>query len=266
MESEQGPPIVLRGVSKDFGAGPILDGVDLEIPRGKTTAILGPSGTGKSVLLKHVVGLIQPDAGEVRVFGVDMARAPLSAVYGVRRRLGMLFQDGALFDSMTVAENIAFPLLQHAPKTPAAAVRARVAQVLEMVELPGFEGRAIAGLSGGQRKRIGLARAIVHAPEIVLFDEPNSGLDPMTSDAIDQLIQSMKAQLGVTFVVITHDIVGAINVADNLVMLYKGQIIAQGSAAVVTRSPHPIVRRFFGRNLQLPEPDSEGLPKLPTIG
>jgi phospholipid/cholesterol/gamma-HCH transport system ATP-binding protein len=259
-------PIQLDRVSKRFGSLVVLDEVSLDIPRGATTAIIGPSGTGKSVLLKHIVGLIRPDAGSVRVFGVDMATAREQQVYAVRKRLGMLFQDGALFDLMSTGDNIAFPLLQHHPKMRPEERRAKVERVLELVELPGLYERPTSALSGGQRKRVGLARAIVDEPEIVLFDEPNSGLDPMTSDAIDALIVHMKETLGITFVVISHDIVGTINVADHIAMLYGGKVIAWGTTPEVTRSEHPMVRRFLGRNLVLPEPGTPVIATLPGFG
>jgi phospholipid/cholesterol/gamma-HCH transport system ATP-binding protein len=252
-------------VSKRFGDLVVLDAVDLTIPQGQTTAIIGPSGTGKSVLLKHIVGLLRPDAGEVRVFGVDMATAPDRLVYGVRKRIGMLFQDGALFDSLSTGENIGFPLARHRPDIRPAERRARVEQVLEMVELPGLYDRPVSALSGGQRKRVGLGRAIITEPELVLFDEPNSGLDPMTSDAIDRLIVTMKERLHVTFLVISHDIVGTVNVADRIVMLYQGKVVANGTTADVVRSEHPMVRRFLGRNLVLPS-DGASVATLPRFG
>jgi phospholipid/cholesterol/gamma-HCH transport system ATP-binding protein len=260
------PPIRIEGVCKRFGSLVVLDGVTLDFPRGQTTAVIGPSGTGKSVLLKHIVGLIRPDEGHVKVFGVDMATAPEREVYAVRKRLGMLFQDGALFDSLCTGDNIAFPLQRHRHDMTAKQRRERVDQVLEMVELPGLYDRPTSALSGGQRKRVGLARAIVCEPEVVLFDEPNSGLDPMTSDAIDQLICHLKETLHVTFVVISHDIVGTLNVADHIAMLFQGKLVAHGTTAEVTRSEHPMVRRFLGRNLVLPEPGSDGLATLPRIG
>lgn len=265
MMDPQAPPIELRDVCKRFGDLVVLDHVDLVFPRGQTTAVIGPSGTGKSVMLKHIVGLLRPDAGEVRVFGVDMARAPERVVYQVRRRMGMLFQDGALFDSMSTGDNIAFPLARHRPDVRPKERRERVDAVLEMVELPGLYDRPVSALSGGQRKRVGLARAIVTEPEIVLFDEPNSGLDPMTSDAIDQLIVSMKERLHITFVVISHDIVGTLNVADRICMLYGGKVVARGTTEEVTHSDHPIVRRFLGRNLVLPDPTSPDPAVLPRI-
>lgn len=243
----------LIDVHKAFGDLVVLDGVSLDFNAGQTTAIIGPSGTGKSVLLKHLVGLIHADAGSVECFGVDMARASEREIYSVRRRFGMLFQDGALFDSMSVGENIAFPLVHHEKELSAAQRKERVEEVLEQVELPGFADRDTAALSGGQRKRVGLARAIIHRPEVVLFDEPNSGLDPMTSDAIDALIVRMKERLGVTFIVISHDIVGVMNVADQVGMLHGGHLIAYGPPSTLVHNPHPMLRRFLGRNLALPE-------------
>jgi phospholipid/cholesterol/gamma-HCH transport system ATP-binding protein len=260
------PPLIrLRGLTKSFGPNTVLNNVSFDIPEGRTTAIIGPSGTGKSVMLKHIVGLIRPDAGEVLCFGTDMARAPEPALYAARRRMGMLFQDGALFDSFTVGENVAFPLVHHAPQMSDDERRAKVNEKLALVGLPGTYDRATASLSGGQRKRVGLARAIIMEPEIVLFDEPNSGLDPITSDAIDQLICDMKQALGVTFVVITHDIVGTVRVADYIAMLYRGDLIAWGPTAEVLRAEHPVLRAFLQRNLILPPAGGSGDARLPAV-
>lgn len=265
MAESADAPVRLVNVHKRFGTLTVLDGVSFDIPRGKTTAIIGPSGTGKSVMLKHIVGLIRPDQGEVRVFGTDMAHAPEREIYRTRKRLGMLFQDGALFDSLSTGDNIAFPLVQHHPELTARMRRERVEEVLEMVELPGLYDRPTPALSGGQRKRVGLARAIVTKPELVLFDEPNSGLDPITSDAIDALIGHLKETMGVTFVVITHDIVGTINVADHIAMLYQGKLVAWGTKDEVVQSDQEIVRRFLGRNLILPAPGSGQPARLPSM-
>jgi phospholipid/cholesterol/gamma-HCH transport system ATP-binding protein len=245
--------IELKGVCKAFGDNVILRDISLKIPPGQTTAIVGPSGTGKSVMLKHIVGLIRPDSGQVLCFGTDMATAKESELYAVRRRFGMLFQDGALFDSMSVGDNIAFPLVHHAPELSASRRRAKVEEKLELVGLPGIYERATSSLSGGQRKRVGLARAIVMEPEVVLFDEPNSGLDPLTSDAIDM-----------TFIVITHDIVGTINVADHVAMLFGGDLVAFAPTDEFVRSEVPIVRRFLQRNLVLPQSADE-VARLPTV-
>ncbi len=255
--------IEIRDLWKSFGDHTVFQGVSFDVPEGQTTAIIGPSGSGKSVLLKHMVGLLAPDRGALRVFGVDVVQADEAALYAIRRRMGMLFQAGALFDSMTVGENVAFPLVHHAPGLSPQARREKVLEKLDLVGMPDFCDRMPASLSGGQLKRVGLARAIVMEPEIVLFDEPNSGLDPLTSDAIDELICDMKAKLGITFVVISHDIVGTVAVADHIAMLYGGALVAFGPTAQVLRSPVPIVRRFLQRNLILPEAD--GMPaRLPT--
>jgi len=246
------PIIRFRDVKKAFGDKEVLGGIDLDIPRGKTTVVLGPSGTGKSVLIKLLVGLLEPDDGHIFFDGVDVTQAGVHEMFALRKRVGMLFQDGALFDSMTVAENIAFPLQRHSDlddEAIAAAVRMR----LEQVGLPGTEELLPSALSGGMRKRVSLARAIVLEPEVLLFDEPNSGLDPITSDEIDALIARMKEELGITFIVISHDIVGAFAIADKIAMLYKGGLVAEGSPDEILHSEVPIVRQFLARNLDLPE-------------
>lgn len=256
--------ITLDNVSKSFGQTTVLRNVSLSIPAGQTTAIIGPSGTGKSVTLKLMVGLLKPDTGTVTCFGTNVSQTNEKTLYAVRRRMGMLFQDGALFDSMTVGENVAFPLLHHRTDLTAAQRERRVAEALELVELPGIAHRPTAGLSGGQRKRVGLARAIVEKPEVVLFDEPNSGLDPLTSDAIDALIVRMKEALGVTFVVISHDIVGTVRVADHIAMLMGGEMIAWAPTSEFVRSTDPRVRAFLGRNLTLPTQPNEPT-SLPSV-
>jgi phospholipid/cholesterol/gamma-HCH transport system ATP-binding protein len=251
-EASPPPPVIeVEGVWRSFGKNTVLQDISVNIPKQRTTAIIGPSGTGKSVLLKHIVGLLTPDRGTIKVFGEDIHAMPRKQLYATRRRMGMLFQAGALFDSMTVGENIGFPLVQHMPELTEAQVRSRVDEKLELVELGGYADRPTSALSGGQRKRVGLARAIIMEPEIVLFDEPNSGLDPITSDAIDQLIHDMKAALGITFVVITHDIVGTVAVADYICVLERGGVAAWGPTAEVLQSTHPMVRAFLSRNLDL---------------
>lgn len=237
-----------EGLSKRFGELVVFEDLDLNVKQGRTTAILGPSGTGKSVFFKHVVGLLRPDRGHMWFGDVDMATADERTQLQVRKRLGMLFQDGALFDSMTVAENIAFPLRHHTDWSPARQ-RARVDEVLELVDLPGLGDRPTPALSGGQRKRVGLARAIVMEPEVVLLDEPNSGLDPLTSDLIDELVVRMQAQLGSTFVVITHDIVSAANIAHRIGMLYGGELVAYGPRDDFLATEVDVVKRFLHRNL-----------------
>lgn len=246
------PIIRLVDVCKRFGDVVALDGVSLDIPRGQTTAIIGPSGAGKSVLIKHIVGLIEPDSGQVWVGDVDVARASRKQLYAVRKKFGMLFQDGALFDSLTAGENVAFPLRYHT-KLSEAEMRRVAEEKLELVELPDVYDRPTAKLSGGQRKRVGLARAIVLEPEVVVFDEPNSGLDPLTSDTIDDLIGRMKQRLGITFVVITHDIVSAVHIADRIAMIWEGRIVEYAPTQQFIRSDKANVRRFLARNVDLPE-------------
>jgi phospholipid/cholesterol/gamma-HCH transport system ATP-binding protein len=246
------PIVRFRGVKKAFGSKVVLRGLDIDLPRGQTSVILGPSGTGKSVFLKLLVGLMEPDEGDIEVDGVDVVGASQKDLFGLRQKIGMLFQDGALFDSMTVGENIAFPLRRHSPLSEGE-IDDAVALRLEQVGLPGIEDQMPASLSGGMRKRVSLARAVVMEPEIVLFDEPNSGLDPVTSDEIDALIGRMKEELGMTFIVISHDIVGAFAVADHIAMLYNGELVIEGTPDAVLHCPLPFVRRFLARNMTLPE-------------
>jgi phospholipid/cholesterol/gamma-HCH transport system ATP-binding protein len=246
------PVVRLEGVSKSFDGKLVLDRVTLTIPARRTTAIIGPSGTGKSVLLKHIVGLLRPDEGRVLVFGQDIAHADDRTLYAIRRRFGMLFQDGALFDSFSVGDNVGFPLERHRRDLDFDARRIRVEEKLEWVGLPGFYERSISSLSGGQRKRVGLARAIVMEPEVVLFDEPNSGLDPLTSDAIDELVLTMKKRLGITFIIISHDIVGTVHVADLIGMLHEGRLVEYAPTADFVASSNPVIRNFLRRNLARP--------------
>ncbi len=258
------PVLRIENLSKAFGDFVVLDDVTFDFPRGYTTAIIGPSGTGKSVLLKHIVGLLSPDSGHVYVYDkqggrIDMATAGERDRYAVRKRFGMLFQDGALFDNLTAGENVAFPLAYHTNLNEKQRIE-RAREKLALVELPEAFDRPTAALSGGQRKRVGLARAIVMEPEVVLFDEPNSGLDPLTSDTIDELIGKMKRQLGITFIVITHDIVSCINIADFVGMLYKGKLVEHGTVKQFVNSRQEIVRKFLQRNVPLPELTGELIP------
>ena len=248
-----GEPIIsFRGVHKSFGDHHILRGIDLDFERGRTTVVIGPSGTGKSVTMKLIVGLLRPEEGDVWFAGTNVPDAPERELMGVRRRIGMMFQDGALFDSMTVGDNIAFPLQRHT-KLGAGEIDDRVERSLLQVGLPGIQDQMPSSLSGGMRKRVSLARAIIHEPEIVMFDEPNSGLDPLTSDEIDNLICRMKEELGITFVVISHDIVGTFAVADRIAMLYNGQLIANGTPEEILHRSEPVLRSFLARNMELPQ-------------
>lgn len=243
--------VEFRNVHKAFGKQKVLDDVSLRIERGKSTVIIGPSGTGKSVFIKLLVGLLRPDEGAITVDGQDITRMKERELYETRKKFGMLFQDGALFDSMNVADNVAFPLRQHTKKSERE-IREIVAAKLAQVGLPNVEHKFPSELSGGMRKRVGIARAIALEPEIVLFDEPNSGLDPVMSDAIDKLILRMQHELGLTFIVISHDIPGTFQVADRIAMLYKSKLIAYGSTDKLKTSDNPILRQFFDRSADGP--------------
>ncbi len=217
--------ITLEKVSKAFNGEVVLDGVDLEIRPGETTVVIGPSGCGKSVLLKHMVGLLRPDSGKVFFGDLEISSMSERRLASVRRRIGFLFQGGALFDSMTVEENICFPLIEHELGAEADHHR-RSGEVLSLVALKGFEKRYPEELSGGQKKRVALARAIVLDPEVILYDEPTTGLDPIRADLINELILKLQGVLGTTAVVVTHDMDSARKVADRIVMLHEGRFIA----------------------------------------
>lgn len=235
--------IEVQDLKKSFGTHAILDGVNLKIEKGESVVIIGRSGGGKSVLLKHLVALLKPDSGRILIAGEDIVPLNERQLLRVRHRFGMLFQSAALFDSMTVAENIAFPLMREG-KGPAE-IRKKVADILEMVDLPGTEGKKPSELSGGMRKRVGLARAIVYEPEIVLYDEPTTGLDPIVSDSIDQLIMRVRDCLDVTSVVVTHDMRSARRVGQRIMMLHNKKIYATGTPDEIFNSTDPIVRQFI---------------------
>lgn len=237
--------IQLRGVRKAFGgAAPILDGVDLDFHDNAITTVLGPSGTGKSVLLKHIVGLLEPDAGTVSVFGSDIWRVPRAERYELRKRFGVLFQDGALFGSMSIYDNVAFPLRKHTQKSEAE-IREIVMSNLIEVGLENAVDKAPNEISGGMRKRAGFARALVLRPDVVLFDEPDSGLDPVRTKLLCQLIAQVHAEHGGTYIVITHDIPSAETLSDYVAVLWKGRIQQQGPAEECFSSENPFVRQFL---------------------
>ena len=235
--------IEVRDLTKSFGAQLVLDSVSFRIENGESVAIIGRSGSGKSVLLKHLIGLLQPDKGEVLIDGEDIVPMNERQLLRVRRKFGMLFQGAALFDSMTVAENVAFGLRRHEHLTEAEIGR-RVAETLEMVDLPGTEDKNPAELSGGMRKRVGLARAIIYEPQIVLYDEPTTGLDPIVSDSIDQLILRVRDRLKVTTVVVTHDMRTARRVGQRVLMLHNKKIYVNGTPDQIFDSLDPVVRQF----------------------
>ena len=238
------PAVALRHVSKAFGALRVLDDVSLEVPAGRAICILGRSGTGKSVTLKHIVGLLQPDAGEVLVEGEDITRLSGADLARVRKRIGLLFQNAALFDSISVGENVAFPLRRHT-KLPDDEIRARAQDLLVQVGLEREYDKMPADLSGGMKKRAGLARALVLDPPIVLADEPSAGLDPVTAGEIDQLLVSLNEQSQTTLIVVTHNIPSARVIGDELVFLHEGRVIAHGDVAALDRSDIPLVRQFM---------------------
>lgn len=234
------------GTTKRFGARAVVDDLHLDIPRGKTTVLLGPSGTGKSTLLRMATGLLRPDAGRVIVLEQDVFGLPRRGLLELRRRMAMLFQENALFGSLSVGENVAFPLRRVRKMKQADALR-RAEDLLALVGLVDVAGRMPDALSGGQRKRVALARAIALEPELVLFDEPTSGLDPQTSAAIDSLTQQMQARLGATFVVITHDVTSASAIAHQVGFLLDGKARAWGTREEVWASRDPAVRAFLDR-------------------
>lgn len=231
-------------VYRSFGTNRVLRGVNLEVERGDSIVILGGSGSGKSVLLRHAIGLQRPDAGEVWVDGTEISELDEDELQECRKKVGMLFQAGALFDSMTVMENVAFALREHTDKNDKE-VAERVREVLALVELEGVEEQMPADLSGGMRKRVALARAIAIAPRCLLYDEPTTGLDPITAGTINRLIRSLQERLGVTSVVVTHDIDSAFAVADRVAFLYEGRIEFHGTTAEARASDHPRLRAFL---------------------
>ena len=232
---------------KSFGAHDVLKGINIAIPQGETFVVLGGSGSGKTVLMKHVIGLLKPDRGAIKVDGVEISSLTGRALTEARQRFGMVFQGAALFDSMTVFDNVAFPLRERRGKRLAAAdVRQRVIEKLKVVDL-GEEvlGRWPSELSGGMRKRVALARALVSDPQIVLYDEPTTGLDPITTEYVDEMIVHARERLGITSMVISHDIASAFRVADRVGVLYDGHLAAVGTPAEVRASPDPFVQRFL---------------------
>lgn len=237
--------IEFRGLHKSFGENRVLRGLDLCVERGSTMVILGSSGSGKSVLVSTLVGLLTPDAGEVWVDGVDVA--PFSSAeqwHPIWMKTGFLFQGAALFDSMTVGENIAFPLRQHTDLAEAE-VRERVARVLSWIDLAGIEDKMPSELSGGMQKRVGLARTIVLEPQIVIYDEPTTGLDPLTSDTISELVLRLQKEREVTSIVVTHDVRCAFLVADRVAMLDEGRVLVEGPLEEIKESAVPKLRAFL---------------------
>ena len=236
--------IKITGLKKYFGAKRVLDGVNLEIERGKITVIIGRSGEGKSVLIKHIIGLLRPDEGQIFLEGQEITAMKEKEFNEVRKRFGMLFQGAALFDSMTVGQNVGFPLKEHTDLSDEDVMKV-VGEKLRRVGLTGVENLMPAELSGGMKKRVGLARAIVMDPEIVLFDEPTAGLDPIMSDSIADLVLDTQRSLKTTYILITHDIPFTYKIADKIAMLHEGRIVQEGTVEEMKRNPDPIIRQFL---------------------
>jgi phospholipid/cholesterol/gamma-HCH transport system ATP-binding protein len=245
--------LVLKNVTRTFGKKVVLNNISLGIEKGKTTVVIGPSGCGKTVLIKHLIVLLRPSEGEVHFRGRridDLSETQLSRV---RTHYGFLFQGGALFDSLSVRENILFPIQQHTKITDWDKVEELVKAKLAMVGLDGYQNYYPMNLSGGQRKRVALARAIALNPEVMLYDEPTTGLDPIRSDIINELILKLERELNVTSVVVTHDMTSAYKVGDRIIMLHNGKVIADGDADHIRNHPHPTVQQFI--NGQVSEDD-----------
>jgi len=236
--------IHIQGLRKRLGGKQVLDGVELTIHPGESIVVMGRSGSGKSVLLKHIIGLMKPDAGTIEVDGEEITGLKERELVDVRRKFGMLFQSAALFDSMTVGDNVALGLREHT-SLPDDEIRRRVTERLEWVGLEDVESKKPADLSGGMRKRVGLARAIVMDPKYILYDEPTTGLDPIMADVIDRLVRSLQRRMGVTSVIVTHDIASAYKIADRIAMLYEGRIVFVGSAEATRMTTDPLVRQFI---------------------
>ncbi len=236
--------IQIIDLHKTFGTNRVLQGVNLEIKHGETMVVIGRSGSGKSVLIKHLIGLLKPDRGEIYVDGAEVTGLNEHEIHKVTRKFGMLFQGSALFDSLTVAQNVSFGLERYTDYS-SKEIKARVNESLEKVGLRDLDNVMPYELSGGMKKRVGLARAIAYRPEIVLYDEPSTGIDPIRADGINDLINMTKKELKVTSVVITHDMVSSYKVADRIAMLYEGKIIEIGTPDEIRATPNPVVQQFI---------------------
>ncbi|MEW6097126.1 MAG: ABC transporter ATP-binding protein [bacterium] len=236
--------IVITDLWKSFGENQVLKGLNIQINKGEILVIIGRSGCGKSVLLKHIIGIIKPDKGKVEVFGNEIAKLSESKLNEVRMKFGMLFQGAALFDSLTVRENVGFFLDEHT-KLNNETISKIVSEKLKLVGLSGIENLMPCDLSGGMKKRVGLARAIAMDPEIILYDEPTTGVDPIMATAINELIKDLQSKLSLTSIVVTHDMVSAYHVADRIAMLYDGKIIEIGTPEKIKNTKNPIVKQFI---------------------
>lgn len=236
--------IVIEDLHKSFGNNKVLTGVNLSIEKGKTFVIIGRSGCGKSVLLKHIIGLLRSDKGRILIDGCDITKLDERKLNEVRKKFGMLFQGAALFDSLTIAENVGFGLTRHTDLSKAE-IKTIVREKLRLVGLTRVEGLKPAELSGGMRKRVGLARAIAMEPEMLLYDEPTTGVDPIMGDAINELIIELHDKLKITSIAVTHDMISAYKIADTIAMLYRGKIIEVGTPAEIKDTKNPVVRQFI---------------------
>ena len=245
MEKNSNGMLTVKNLTKMFGTNVVLDNISLNIEEGKTTVIIGPSGCGKTVLVKHLIALLRPNSGEVYFKNHRIDNLSENELNKIRTHYGFLFQGGALFDSLNVTENIIFPIRQHCKITNWKEVEDLVKNKLAMVGLDGFQKFYPSNLSGGQRKRVALARAIALNPEIILYDEPTTGLDPIRSDVINELVLKLQKELGVTSIVVTHDMTSAYKIADRIIMLHNGKIIADGDADHIRNHPHPVVQQFI---------------------
>jgi phospholipid/cholesterol/gamma-HCH transport system ATP-binding protein len=244
VRGNSSPMIAVRSVAKRIAQQEILRGVDLEVATGETLAIIGRSGGGKSVLLKHLVGLMTPDAGEIWIDGHNIIGMNERQLGAIRKKIGILFQSGALFDSMTVEENIAFPLREAGEKD-SKVLHTKVEEMLEVIEMEGQEDKMPESLSGGMKKRVGLARSIIRRPSCVLYDEPTSGLDPVVADSINRLIRRLQQRLGMTSVVVTHDMKSAFDVANHIAYLHEGRIYFYGTPTQLQQARDPILQDFL---------------------
>ncbi|HMG05472.1 MAG TPA: ABC transporter ATP-binding protein [Chthoniobacterales bacterium] len=253
MTPETQPVVEVADLFRKFGNRAVIDGISLTVQRGETLVIMGGSGCGKSTLLRHIIGVMKPTAGSVKIFGEEITTMDDREIDGVRRRFGMLFQSGALLASLTVGENVALPLLQHTDMT-ADEVQETVIQKLQMVGLNGFENLKPAEISGGMRKRVGLARALALDPELLFSDEPTSGLDPIMTAVVDKLTLELTHGEGMTAVVVTHDMTSAFRIATRMIMLGRGTIIAQGTPDEIRSHPDPEVQQFINGEPDGPMP------------
>ncbi len=262
-ETSSNGVFVVKNLTKRFGDNVVLDNISLTIEKSKTTVVIGPSGCGKTVLIKHLLVLLRPNSGEVYFKNRRIDNLGENELNRLRTHYGFLFQGGALFDSLSVFENIVFPIRQHCKITNWSQIGELVKAKLAMVGLDGFQNYYPTQLSGGQRKRVALARAIALNPEVILYDEPTTGLDPVRSDIINELISKLQRELGVTTIVVTHDMTSAYKIADRIIMLHNGKIIADGDAEHIRNHPHPVVQQFI--NGQVSEDDLAVLRMSGTI-